>query len=182
MPEAKVGVNSFNDAIQNLGDRIASFVDRFEAKLEKEISGVKDLIIKRLQEDNLVLHERIKSLENKLEYNLQYQRRNNILLEGLPSGFDEKILESSAVKVLNSIDVKVNCSDIEACHYLPSKNGKNKVIVKLINRKHADSAFRKRSLLKHSDKSFLGNGFTGSIYINKNLMPFFPKYYGNVGF
>ena len=83
--EAKVGLSSFNEAIDGLNVKLDRYFARLEGKLEDAITSIKDTVIKRLQEDNNALRQRLREVERKLENNLQYQRRNNIIIDGLPA-------------------------------------------------------------------------------------------------
>ena len=80
--EAKVGLSSFNEAIDGLNVKLDSYFARLEGKLEDAITSIKDTVIKRLYEDNNALRQRLREVERKLENNLQYQRRNNIIIDG----------------------------------------------------------------------------------------------------
>ena len=171
--EAKVGLSSFNEAIDGLNVKLDSYFARLEGKLEDAITSIKDTVIKRLQEDNNALRQRLREVERKLENNLQYQRRNNIIIDGLPANIPANQLENRSLQLFASIGVDMVLGDIEACHPLPAKKGLAPVIVKVVNRKHAELAIKNRSKLKDSDKSFLGSNFHGNLFINNHLTPYF---------
>ena len=82
-----------------------------------------------LEKENMAFKEEIKSLEKKFissaqELNdlQQYGRRECIELVGIPKMENENT-EEVAIKVFNEIGVKINQSDITACHRVPSRKG-----------------------------------------------------------
>ena len=87
------------------------------------MTNLKDIIIKKLQEDNERLRTGCSNLKNKLvsletSANAleQYGKRNNLVLIGIPDTTTDDELESTVISVLGDIDVEVESSDIEDCH------------------------------------------------------------------
>ena len=112
--------------------------------------------------ENKMLKNRVKELENKtndIEANHealeQYTRRNNLIISGIPESITDESVEGKCIEILNSIDVKVSESDIEACHRLPQRKN---VIINFGKRKHVEKACLKssREKLKAKDKKTLG--------------------------
>ena len=110
----------------------------------------------------------MKTLENKVDINLQYQEEN-IVIDGLPA-LREDSREEIVINLLNKIDVKVSASDL-----LLERKDNPPLILKLVNHKHAKLSIKKRSRLKNIDKSFISDNFNGKIFINENLTPYFAK-------
>ena len=121
MSVAKVNVDDFNKSIKDIDSKIYSDFLKLSEKIETEISSIKNLIIERLQDENKILRQRVKMLENKVQINLQYQRRENIIIDGLPA-LSEASREEIVINLLNKIDVKVSASDLVACHPLSRKD------------------------------------------------------------
>ena len=44
----------------------------------------------------------------------QYSRRNNVVVDGIPSSVKKRKLEDKCVEVLEKIDIKIHETDIEA--------------------------------------------------------------------
>ena len=95
---------------------------RFD-NLDKEMLNLKDVIIKDLQVENQRLRSRIINLEKKvisLEENsnslVQYGRRNNLEITGIPDDVDDQKLEEKVIQILDKIDVNVSSKNVEACH------------------------------------------------------------------
>ena len=111
-----------------LNNMNSKFVD-----LKNEISNLKDIIIKRLQDENQRLQEKCKKLEEKVinvesDVNSlnQYGRRNNIVFTGIPDSVNDEDLESTVTSILKDIDVAVDSSDIEDCHHFGKSDSKLK--------------------------------------------------------
>lgn len=111
-----------------LNNMNSKFVD-----LKNEISNLKDIIIKRLQDENQRLQEKCKKLEEKVinvesDVNSlnQYGRRNNIVFTGIPDSVNDEDLESTVTSILKDIDVAVDSSDIEDCHRFGKTDSKSK--------------------------------------------------------
>ena len=89
---------------------------------QDEITNLKDIIIKKLQEDNERLRTRWSNLQNTLvllemltNTLEQYGRRNNLVWSGIPDTIPHDELESTIISVLADADVKVESTDIENC-------------------------------------------------------------------
>ena len=74
---------------------------------QDEITDLKDIIIKKLQEDNVRLRTRCSKLQNKLvslaiSANAleQYGRRNNLVLSGIPDTIADDGSESTVISAI----------------------------------------------------------------------------------
>ena len=84
---------------------------------------MKDIIIKRLQDENVILRDRCSKLEQKFvelecstNYLEQYGKKNNIIISDIPCSVDVNQLEESVTEILTDINVNVASNDIEAFH------------------------------------------------------------------
>ena len=142
--------NEFQDALASLVVNVNNSIKSIKSDLKDEINNLKDVIIKRLQDENVILRNRCSNLEQKLtEFETstnkleQYGRRNNIIISGIPDSVKTEDLEESVTEILRDIDVKVTISDIESCHRVgksDNKIGSTKTIVRFVNRKNAKQA------------------------------------------
>ena len=121
--------------------------------LRDDILNIKDVIIRRLPEDNIKLKERVSCLEDKvvqleIKNNSleQYRRRNSLKTERIPTSISGDELEKTALGILNSINVDLNSFDMEACYRIGrSKNGKpKKAIIHIVNCKFCKKALINR--------------------------------------
>ena len=153
-----------DDSLTNtkLEENIMNHINATVGSIRYEFLNLKDIVIKRLQDENSHLQSKCKSLEDKvtsLEENLnshdQYGKRNNIVLSGIPECVADNALEATVASILADIDVDVDSNALEACHRFgkPERTTKSrKTIVRFTNRKYC-----KKALL---NRKKLANGFT----------------------
>ena len=123
--------NEFQDALASLEVNLNNSIKYIKSDLKDEINNLKDVIIKRLQDENVILRNRCSNLEQKLiEFETstnkleQYGRRNNIIISGIPESVNTEDLEESVTEILSDIDVNVTTNDIEACHRVGKRDNK----------------------------------------------------------
>ena len=117
---------SLEDAIANLQSDLSEKITNLTTEVRStkdEVINLKDVIIKRLQDENELLRKKSNKLENKvvsLESSInqvkQYGRRNNIVISGIPDGISDNDLGSTVFDIMKDVDVDINSSDIKACH------------------------------------------------------------------
>ena len=116
--------------------------------------NLKDVIIKRLQDENELLRAKCNKLENEVVSLVsstnqveQYGRRNNIVISGIPDDISDNDLERTVINIMKDVDVDINSSDLEGCHKI-SKSGRRtaskKTVVRFRNRKYCKKALLKR--------------------------------------
>ena len=170
--------NSINSVKEEVSS-IKSDISLVKADLKDEINNLKDVIIKRLQDENEALRNRCCKLEQRIiEFesstnNLeQYGRRNNIVISGIPDSVDTNTLEDSVTEILSDIGVNVTSSDIEACHRIGKKDKRinsSKTIIRFVNRKHAKGALFNKKKLKQNRKNYSFNPKNNPFFISENL-------------
>ena len=117
---------SLKDAIANLQSDLSEKITNLTTEVRStkdDVINLKDVIIKRLQDENELLRKKSNKLENKvvsLESSInqvkQYGRRNNIVISGIPDGISDNDLGSTVFDIMKDVDVDINSSDIKACH------------------------------------------------------------------
>ena len=68
----------------------------------------------------------------------QYFRRECLELTSIPETSDNNTLKSIILKIFGRLEVKVDSSNVEACHCISSKNGPKQVIVEVSKCKDAN--------------------------------------------
>ena len=165
--------NELSSQISNLTNEVQSTRD--------EVINLKDVIIKRLQEENDLLQARCSKLKNKvidLELSInhieQYGRRNNIVICGIPDDINDNDLESTVTKLMKDVHVYIDSGDIEACHRigkLDHKTSSKKTIVRFVNRKHCKKALLNRKNFAHMNSEIKYNlKRNNQIFINESLI------------
>ena len=109
-----------------------------------------------------MLRERVTSLEHQCWSNSQYSRRECLELTGIPETSDNNTLESTVLKIFEKLEVNVDPSNVEDCHWISSKNSPKRVIVKVSKRKDAPKIRSSKRELKDMDLTSIGinNPFT----------------------
>ena len=151
----------FQEALANLEQNITNSINSVKTE---EINNLKDVILKRLQYQNVILRERCSTLEQKLiefaySNNLeQYGRRNNIVISVIPNSMDVNQQEESVTEILTDININVTSNDIKACHRIgkDARIGSTKTIICFINRKHTKQAlYNKKKLSQVKKKIYI---------------------------
>ena len=94
----------------------------------------KDVIIRKLQDENLKLRSRVEVLGNKFNNLEQYGRRNNTDVSGIPDSISDNELKYS--ENLKATDIEVHDRDIEIHHRIgKSKGNSKKAIVRFCSSK-----------------------------------------------
>ena len=149
-----------NEALAKVEENIISTINC----LKEEIINLKDIVTKRLQEENKKLQEKCSKLENDVISNEssvnaleQYGRRNNIVYSG--------------ISVFSDIEGNVSPNDVEACHRTgkPDGNKSKKTMVHFLNWRHCKKALLNRGKLQNLDKEKHSFSQNTKVFINENL-------------
>ena len=155
--------------------------------LKEEVESINRTLVTKAEEITAlkddIIHLKVSSVPKKEYHDLerdvgelqQYIRRNNIEICGIPDDVDNSTLEDTVIKIAKAVDIRLQKSDIEACHRLFRKKnqpGPKKTIVRFTNRKNCE-------LLLRSNKRFANTatqekaGMNNRIYINSNLCSYY---------
>lgn len=109
-----------------------------------------------------------------LNYNNKWDEKIEIF--GIPDGIKQENLEEKVIEITTALHINMKSSDIEACHWLPNnrKNtqGLKRMIVRFVNRKHAEQLLRLRKDLTATIRESIGLS-EYKIYTNNNLCPYY---------
>jgi hypothetical protein len=133
-----------------------------------------------IQDENVKLRAEVNELRSKLDENLQYQRRNNLIISNIPGepNEDERTTLTHVKKLCTELQVQVNDWDIVRAHRLPPRRSRNAdstrkeppvIIVKLLKmplKKELISA----SILKKPTTALFGSSAPTRIYLNDHLL------------
>ena len=150
----------FEDAMEKMESNILEQISSLKVdvrSMKDEFLNMKDVVIKRLQDENALLRSRCSKLEDKvvsLESSVnqveQYGRRNNIVISGIPDDVADDDLENAVTSIMEDVDVIVQNGDIEVCHRIGKSDQKTsgkKIIVRFINHKYCKKALVNRKNL-----------------------------------
>ena len=114
------------------------------------------------------LEEKFKSLEIQISKDEQYNRRNCIEFSGIPNTINGDKLEETIIEACKDVNIGINETDMETYQRLPVRrnaiNASKSVIVKFVNRKHAESILSKEFTLSSTDFSRLT--INNKLYVN----------------
>ena len=146
------------------------------AELRKSYNKLEsDLAITKAVNESL--RNQILTLERQCWSNAQYSRRETLEISGIPENIDDGELEGKVLTVLSKLDVNIDPTNVEACHWLKSNNKGKKAILKLSRRKDSDEIRRVRSKSKTTDLKPIG--IATPVYINHSLCFYYKRLWSN---
>ncbi|KAI4455672.1 l1 transposable element-related [Holotrichia oblita] len=123
--------------------------------LEKLVSAVTDKLnicnneLKSCKNNIDSLDKRMLRIEEALDEQEQYSRRNNIRIYGVPEITHENTCEVFVNLCREKLKINITNSDIDCCHRLAGKEGTNKpIIVRFVRRDVKNKVFNDKRKLK----------------------------------
>ena len=155
--------NKFDSTLTSIRNELFDLKKDFE-KLGSDLSVARQV--------NSVLRERVTSLERQCWSNSQYSRREYLELTGIPEASDNNALESTVLKIFERLEVIVDSSNVPSnCHWISSKNGTKRVVVKVSKRKDATKIRSSKRKLKDMDLTSIG--INNTVYKNDSLYMYY---------
>jgi len=168
--ENKQSVKDMNNSFELLHSKIGDNTSAL-AESNKNVTTLLERIEALTAENNL-LHERVLELENRLDEQEQYSRRNCVEIHGIktkPSDVMETVKS-----VGQAIGMNITESMLDACHLLGKKPNSDKppaIILKFVRRFDAEEMLAKKRLKKDLSTRHLGMSTDTPVYINESLTP-----------
>ena len=101
------------------------------------------------------LWDAYESVESELMQFMQYNRRENVEIVGIPEYIPDDKIEQTVIDILSRIGVNLSNYDIAGCHRMKNrKSGSTNVIVRFICRKHAKECLVNRKKLNYMVPEF----------------------------
>ena len=141
----------FDNTLSNINEELSELRNDF-IKIESELSISKHVYIK--------LHERVVALERQCWGISKYSRRECLKITGVPDSIRIDDLEETTLKIFDKLDVAIDSSNIEDCHWLKRK----KVIIKFARRKDANHIRKNKNKLK--GMNLCSTGVNNPVFIN----------------
>ena len=131
-------------------------------KLNKKINDLES----RIEDTEYKLYE----AEAKINKLNQYSRRENLEIIGIPDTISQPELETTVIKLMDSMGVVLSSYEIVSCHrlYKNKKQSSANTIVRFMSRKKAIEILQKKKNLAQSPYVEI---FENDIYITENLTP-----------
>ena len=133
-----------------------------------------DLSITKLVNTNL--KEKVVSLEWQTWSSCQYYRRESLKLSGIPETIENKDLVGSVLGIFEKMDVMVDPSNVEDCHWIKSSKDPKKVIENVSRRKEANKISLSKKYLNDMNLSSLG--INSMVHINDSLYTYYKMLRG----
>ena len=170
----------------SISESTKDFVNDMVWGIHRELKAIREEYIKCKEDNanlktsieemksNYVDKKKIVSLEKALFNSLQYNRRSNLEISGIPDIFKDNVLEKKVIDILNIYGVTISPDEIIACHRLPRSR---KIIIRFLNRmKKEDIMSKKRDQVGLSS---LGFPEGAKLYFSDNLNPFYNNIWYN---
>ena len=145
--------NKFDTTLTRMNTDLSDVTQDFSDLKQNHIKLESELSVAR--QVNNKLKEHIVSLERQCWSNSQYSRRECLEISGIPDKTDQKNLDDTAFNIFRKLDVEIDSSNIEFCHWLPSK-GPKRLIIKFSKRKDANRIHHCKKNLKGMDLTSFG--------------------------
>ena len=140
-----------------------------EEKRNAEINEMKSLI-RQLTESLKKNSETINNLRTELEETQQYQRINNLIIDGIPE-LEREDTSELVIKMGKAIGLDIDRRDIDISHRLPkNKKQHSPIIVKFTRRTvKTDILKNRRNLVNVSSNQIVKGSSNNKIYVNEHL-------------
>ena len=149
--------NDINTKFSELNDRFNDFQEKYEM-VNSNLS-----ISKRCNE---LLLERITQLERNNLNNAQYNRRETLEINPVPSDIADDVLEQSVCQALSLTGISVEPDDLQACHRMRKKD---RVIIKFKCRKQKHRVLSNRKTLQNKSLDLTQLKFLGKLFVNESM-------------
>lgn len=174
MDTSNITLSSIKDLMEDQFGKFKNIIinemqARIEETLQKEISDVrKENIV--LKDRITTLEKRVELLEEKQDRSEQYSKRNNLIISGIPVQPNEDV-QKIVMKIAQKCDVQVPEWDIVAAHRLQTrKNGDTPIIIKFLRKKTKEELITSGKK-KNLTADLFGNGRADvKLYFNEHLI------------
>ena len=178
-------ISNFKDEIHQkfeiMNNRLVTMENSIKSiisdQVNESIMKVKDSVIEALKEDNLKLQKNVEDLEEQLSDNDtyinkldQYNRKNNIKIQGIPSSVSDENLEKKAMDIFKCLNIIIQSNDIEGYHRIGKASPQN-TIIRFINGKFCFDALEKKANLKNVNNQHLGFETNTKLFFSGELNP-----------
>ena len=150
--KGELALQDVNNAISFIGEKFDAY-EKERRENEKKIEELNGTVSK--------MNERIEELENKIDGQEQYSRRNCILIHGIAEKKEENTNQQARYFINENLDIKIDEIDIDRSHrigrYDKTKKKARPIIVKFARYNVRGRVFREKRQLKGTGKAITGN-------------------------
>ena len=146
--KGELALQDVNKAISFIGEKFDAY-EKERRENEKKIEELNGTVSK--------MNERIEELENKIDRQEQYSRRNCILIHGIAENKEENTDQQAIDFINENLDIKIDEIDIDRSHrigrYDKTKKKARPIIVKFARYNVRGRVFREKQKLKVTGKT-----------------------------
>ena len=146
--KGELALQDVNKAISFIGEKFDAY-EKERRENEKKIEELNGTVSK--------MNERIEELENKIDRQEQYSRRNCILIHGIAENKEENTDQQAIDFINENLDIKIDEIDIDRSHrigrYDKTKKKPRPIIVKFVRYNVRGRVFREKRKLKGTGKT-----------------------------
>ena len=151
----------FDNTLSNINRELSKLHNDFR-KVESELSVSRNV--------NSKLHRRVVALERQRWGNNQYSRTESLEISSVPDSVSNDDLEKTTTKIFDKLDVAIDPSNIEDCHWFKSY-GPKKVIIKFARRKDVNLIRKNKNKLK--GMNLCSVDINNPVFINDSLCSYY---------
>ena len=119
---------------------------------------------------NILLSDRLTSLERQCWANAQYSRRECVEISGIPKSVEDNALESTLCKIFDKVGMEINQNHIEACHRVGRQGN---AIVKFTRRKDCQHLLKIKKDLSKLTFEDINLARDTKIFVNQSLCAYY---------
>lgn len=166
------------DALSEQSDKISEKLNEQYKTINEKIDSMKTDIISSFNTKNDILKKRVDTVESKiieleksLQLNLQYQRKSNVIIDGIPSEVQQNDLEGLIIRIFNSVCFHhISSREIVNSHRVSAKS--DKVLVKFVNPKDAKALIDSQVSLSRVNNESIGLDNSIKLHVSDHLTPY----------
>lgn len=166
--EQKQSIVDFNYSYEQLNQQLVDNTKALQEQTEKVIKYLE--IVENLTTENKKLKEKIQQLEERIDDDEQYARRNCVEIQGVP--VKDNNVVGTVIHVGKALGMDIEETMIDACHTLgkrPNSQGPPGIIVKFVRRMDADLLLAKKRGKRDFSTRHLNLASDNPIYVNESL-------------
>ena len=130
--------NEIQAKFGNINNKLSEIKKNIKSNITEQVNGsiisIKASVINALKEEDKLLKSKVLNLEHKLSQSEarinsldQYNQRNNLEIQGIPSNVSDNALEDKVIDIFHSLNINVSKNDIVDCHRLEKTDLKNTI-------------------------------------------------------
>ena len=112
----------FKPNLENVNNKLNEIENHIKSNITEQINeskiSIKESIVNALKSKVLNSEHNLSQSEACISSLDQYNQRNNLEIQGIPSNVSDDTLEDKVIDIFHSLNINVSKNDIEDCHKL----------------------------------------------------------------